>query len=80
MWHLLNVLQAMGTNHSSHLCGAWLGVCEQAPPGPQSHHLPLEVGKEEGTATRNHPLLLSLPWEHTGPAAATIGRVLPTHA
>ena len=45
-----------------------LGVCEQAPPvAPVTS----EFGKKEGTATEHHPLLLSLPWEHTCPTAAT---------
>ena len=34
---------------------------------PQS---PQRLAKK-GTATKHHPLLLSLPWEHTHPAAAT---------
>ena len=30
-----------------------------------------EVSKKEGIATEHHPLLLSVPWEHTRPADAT---------
>ena len=73
MWHLLHDLQAVGTNHSSHLRNqgrAWpgtLGLCEQPPSaGPVTS----EVGKKEGTATECHPLLLSCPWEHICPAAS----------
>ena len=51
----------------------------QKPEGGMAHHkwgsvkVPVtsEVGKEEGTAIEHHLLLLSLPWEHTHPAAAT---------
>ena len=66
-------LQAAGANHSSalrHQRGAWpdtIGVCEQAPPAAP---VTTEVSKEEGTATEHHPLLLSVPQEHTRPAAA----------
>ena len=30
-----------------------------------------EVSKKEGTPAKHHPLLLSLPWEHIQPTAAT---------
>ena len=58
-----------------------LGVWDGAPPVAQ---VTSEVGKEEGTETKNHPLLLSLPWECTCPAAATTKcsgcrRHLPDH-
>ena len=48
-----------------------LGACEWAPPA-----IPITLGvgkkrKKEGTATKHQRLLLSLPWEHTCPAAAT---------
>ena len=47
-----------------------LGTCEWAPPAT-----PVISGvgkrKKEGTATKHHTLLTSLPWEHTRPAAAT---------
>ena len=36
-----------------------LGVQEQAPPVDP---VTSEFGTEEGTATKHHPLLLSLPW------------------
>ena len=74
MQSLLHDLQAAGTNHSSHLrnqrgCSLPpLGICEQAPPIAP---ITSEVSKGEGTATMHHPLLLSLPWEHTCPASAT---------
>jgi len=45
------------------------GVHEQAPP---TAPVILEVSREEGTATKYHLLLLSLPWEHTHPAAAIV--------
>ena len=50
-----------------------LGVHEQAPPAAP---VTSEVSTEEGTATKHHPLLLSLPWEHTGltvPLSNTLG-------
>ena len=74
MWHLLHDLQAVGTNHRSHLRhqrGPWptaSRACEQAPPVAP---VTAEVGKEEGSAAEHHPLLLSLPWKHTIPAAAS---------
>ena len=44
------------------------GVCEQEPSvAPFTS----ECGAGEGIATKNHPLLLSLPWECTHPAIAT---------
>ena len=43
-------------------------VCEQAPPVVP---VTSEDRKEEDTAIEHHPLLLSLPWEHTHLAAAT---------
>ena len=45
-----------------------LGVCEQVPPAA-----PVTSGDaiEEGTATKHHPLLLSLPWECTCSAIPT---------
>ena len=36
-----------------------------------SHLKGWQKRKKEGTATKHHMLLLSLPWEHTHPAAAT---------
>ena len=44
-----------------------LGIWEQA-----LHIAPVttEVGTQEGTATKHHPLLLSLPWKCTCPATA----------
>ena len=42
-------------------------VYEQSPPEAP---ITSEVSKED-TATEHHPLMLSLPWESTGPAAAT---------
>ena len=44
-----------------------LGVYEQAPPVDP---VTSELGTKEDTATDYHPLLLSLSWEHTRPAAA----------
>jgi len=46
-----------------------LGVCEQAPSAAL---VTSEISAEEGTATKCHPLLLSLPWESTCPATATV--------
>ena len=47
-----------------------LGACEEAPPVT-----PVTPGvakkEKKGIATKHHMLLLSLPWEHTHPAAAT---------
>ena len=45
-----------------------LGVYEQAPPLTP---VTSESSKEEGTATKHHPLWLSVAWECTHPAAAT---------
>ena len=47
-----------------------LGACEWVPP---ANSLPqgLAKRKKEGTATKHHILLCSLPWEHSCPAAAT---------
>ena len=45
-----------------------LGVHEEASP---TATVTSEVGLEEGTATKHHPLLLLLPWECTCPAAAS---------
>ena len=45
-----------------------LGFSEQAPPAAL---VTLEVGKKEGTATKDRMLLFSFPWEHTYFAAAT---------
>ena len=45
-----------------------MGVCEWAPT------LTLVIsgdGKKEGTVTKHYTLWLSLPWEHTCPAAST---------
>ena len=73
-WRLLHNLQVVGTNHSSHFRNQRedglppLGVCEQAPPAAP---VTSEVGKKEGTETEHHPLMLSHPWKHTHPAAAT---------
>ena len=72
--HLLHGLQVVGANttvitDSRGGCGPPpLGVCEQVPPEAQ---VTSESGIEEGSATEHHPLLLSLPWECTRPAAAT---------
>ena len=41
-----------------------IGVPEQAPPA-------VPITSEEGIAIKHKLLLLSLPWEHTHPAAAT---------
>ena len=71
---LLHDLQVAGRNHSSYLrnqrgCGLPpLGMCEQASPGAP---VTSEVVKKKGTATKHHPCLVSHPWEHTHPAAAT---------
>ena len=64
MQHLLCDLQAVGTNHSSHLRNKrgsglpLLGVYEQAPPAAP---VTSEVSKKEGSATKHHLLFFSLP-------------------
>ena len=74
MWHLLHGLKVAGANLSSHLRHqrwAWPTTtqgCEQKTSAARGTS---EVGKEEGTVTEHHPLLLSLPWEYICPAAAT---------
>ena len=70
---LLHGLQVAGANsvisNFKGRCGPPpLGVLEQAPP---TASVTSEVGPEEGTATEYQPLLPSLPWEHTWPAAAS---------
>ena len=45
-----------------------LGFHEQTP---STAPVTSEDGREEGTATKYHPLLFSLPWEHTRPNTAT---------
>ena len=45
-----------------------LGICEQAPLATP---ITSEGTTEEGTVTKHHPLLLSLPWEYTHPPTAT---------
>ena len=48
-----------------------LEACEWAPPATPVTSGVGKKEKNEGTATKDHTLLLSLPWEHTCPAAAT---------
>jgi len=50
---------------------ATTGSCEWAPNCNPSHHSDWQKRKNKGTATKHHMLLLSFPWEHTHPAAAT---------
>ena len=52
----------MACHHLGPVSGLHLQT--QSPQG-------LAEKKKEGTATMHHTLLLSLPWEHTHPAAAT---------
>ena len=49
------------------------GACEWAPSATPATSR-VSKKKKEGTATKHHTLLLSLPWEHTHPAAATTNR------
>jgi len=53
-----------------------LGVCEQAPRAAPATS---EVGKEEGTATEYHPLLLSLPLLLPLPNAQGSANTTPDH-
>ena len=48
-----------------------LGSCEWALPVTPVTSGIGKKRKKEGTATKHHMLLLSLPWDHTHPAAAT---------
>ena len=47
------------------------GVHEQAPPAAAAP-VTSEVSTEEGTTAEHHLLLLTLPWESTQHAAATV--------
>ena len=73
MWCHLNGLQAPGANRISHfrhqrwLRTATAGVHEQAPPVAL---VTSEDGAQEGIAFEHQPLLPSLSWECTRPAAA----------
>ena len=49
-----------------------LRACEWAPSVTSvTSGLGKKRKKKEGTTTKHHPLLLTLPWEHICPAAAT---------
>ena len=48
-----------------------LGACEWAPHVTQVTSGDGKKRKKEGTATKQHMVLLSLPWEHNHPTAAT---------
>ena len=47
-----------------------LEACEWAPPVTPGTSGVGKNEKKEGTATKHHTLLLSLPWEHIHPVAA----------
>ena len=75
-WRFLHDLQASGTDWMVVLEARGrhdlppLGVCEWAPLATL---VTSGVGKKkkEGIATEHHPLMLSPPWKHTCPVAAT---------
>ena len=80
MWCLLPYLQVAGMDLGGSLEARGrrgllpLGAFEQLHLWPQSlqgsSNQKQKKKKKEGTATKHH-MLLSLPWEHTYPAAAT---------
>ena len=82
MWCLLHYLQVVGTDCGGHLRGqkeAWLAITGGLGVGSTckpSHLRVWQKRKKQGTATKHHRLLHSLPWEHTNlklPLPNTLG-------